>query len=43
MGLKGRVILQYIGLALLLALMVVVFANDIARKWGSLSQLKPPG
>ena len=27
----------------LLALMVVVFSNDIARKWGSLSQIRLPG
>jgi regulator of sigma E protease len=43
LGTRGRVILNYIGLAFLLALMVVVFSNDIARKWGSLSQLRPPG
>lgn len=43
LGPRGRAVLNYIGLALLLALMVVVFSNDIARKWGSLSQLRPPG
>lgn len=43
LGTRGRVILNYIGLAFLLALMVVVFSNDIARKWGSLSQIRPPG
>ncbi len=43
LGSRGRAILNYIGLAFLLTLMVVVFANDIARKWGSLSQIRPPG
>lgn len=43
LGRRGRTVLNYIGLAFLLALMVVVFSNDIARKWGSLSQIRPPG
>jgi regulator of sigma E protease len=37
-GRKGRMIASWFGLAFLLALMVVVFANDIERKWGVLSR-----
>ena len=37
-GLRGRQIASWFGLAFLLALMVVVFANDIERKWGVLSR-----
>ncbi|NOZ01226.1 MAG: hypothetical protein GXP54_04975 [Deltaproteobacteria bacterium] len=40
-GRKGRQIAGYIGLAFLLTLMVLVFANDIERKWGALSNLGP--
>jgi len=40
-GSKGRQIAGYIGLAFLLFLMVLVFANDIERKWGTLSNLGP--
>jgi regulator of sigma E protease len=39
MGRRGRQIASYIGLAFLLTLMVLVFANDISRKWGALSGL----
>ena len=38
MGRRGRTIASWFGLAFLLALMVVVFANDIERKWGVLSR-----
>lgn len=37
-GRKGRQVASWFGLAFLLALMVVVFANDIERKWGILSR-----
>jgi regulator of sigma E protease len=37
-GRKGRLIASWFGLAFLLTLMVVVFANDIERKWGILSR-----
>ncbi|MBL6976194.1 MAG: RIP metalloprotease RseP [Deltaproteobacteria bacterium] len=40
-GRKGRQIAGYVGLAFLLLLMVLVFANDIERKWGALSDLGP--
>lgn len=40
-GRKGRQIAGYLGLSFLLFLMVVVFANDIERKWGALSDLGP--
>jgi len=35
LGQRGRQILGYAGLLILLLLMVLVFANDIQRKWGS--------
>jgi regulator of sigma E protease len=38
-GLKGRQIAAWVGMACLLTLMVVVFANDIERKWGVWSRL----
>lgn len=38
-GRKGRQLAGWLGLAFLLALMVLVFANDIERKWGVLSRL----
>lgn len=38
-GRRGRQAAAYVGLAFLVALMIVVFANDIQRKWGSLSGL----
>jgi regulator of sigma E protease len=40
LGRKGRQIASYFGLAFLLLLMVVVFANDFERKFGALSQLQ---
>lgn len=40
-GRKGRQAAGYVGLAFLLLLMVLVFANDIDRKWGALSDLGP--
>lgn len=40
-GRRGRQAAAYIGLAFLVALMVVVFANDIERKWGALSEIGP--
>lgn len=40
-GRRGRQAAAYIGLAFLVALMVVVFANDIERKWGALSGMGP--
>jgi len=40
-GRKGRQIANYIGLAFLVLLMLLVFANDIERKWGALSNLGP--
>lgn len=36
---KGRQIATYIGFGLLMLLMVTVFANDIDRKWGALSDI----
>jgi len=35
LGMRGRQILAYTGLLILLLLMALVFANDIQRKWGS--------
>ncbi len=40
-GRRARQAAAYIGLAFLVALMVVVFANDIERKWGALSEIGP--
>ena len=38
-GLRGRQIATYFGLALLLMLMAIVFVNDIDRMWGPLSNM----
>jgi regulator of sigma E protease len=38
LGRKGRQIVTYLGMAFLVMLMAVVFANDIQRKWGGLGE-----
>lgn len=40
-GRRARQVVAYLGIAFLVVLMAVVFANDIERKWGALSEIGP--